>query len=134
MAGRSSRVIARIFSTYSTEYAELTWEWIMRADGQACYRLRELRGRREHNPWQPVIRLGGPNLRALAADPASAEAWLAGLAVERGHRVNGYRDHGGGADGRHGRRLPADAKQSVICLRRTAPPHRRPGKPCLTRH
>jgi hypothetical protein len=42
MAGGSSRVIARIFSTYSTEYASLTWEWAIRADGRVRYRLTEL--------------------------------------------------------------------------------------------
>jgi len=50
MAGSSSRVIARIFSTYTSEYASLTWEWILRADGQVCYRLTELRDRRDRNP------------------------------------------------------------------------------------
>ena len=101
-AGRSSRVIARVFSTYSTEYAELTWEWIIRSDGQACYRLHRLRGKREHNPWQPAIQVDGADLRAFSADRASAEAWLAGLALERGHRVAGYRDRDDGADGRRG--------------------------------
>jgi hypothetical protein len=100
MAGRSSRVIARIFSTYSTEWAELTWEWIIRPDGQVCYRLRELRGRREHNPWHLVMRLDGTDVRAFTTDKDGAESWLASLAQERGHRV----DHGGDADGRHGRR------------------------------
>jgi hypothetical protein len=103
MAGRSSRVIARTFSTYSTEFAELRWEWVIQADGQVRYRLRELRGRREHNPWRLVIRLDGTDLRAFAADTASAESWLAGLALERGHRVDGYGDHGGGANGGRGR-------------------------------
>ncbi|HUL25173.1 MAG TPA: hypothetical protein VLW44_05315 [Streptosporangiaceae bacterium] len=98
MAGRSSRVIARIFSTYGTEWAELTWEWVIRVDGQVCYRLTELRGRRERNPWQPVTQINGADLRDLAANPASGESWLADLALERGHRV----DRGGGADGRHG--------------------------------
>ena len=79
IGGRSPRVIARIFSTYSTEFAELTWEWIIRVDGQACYRLRELRGRRERNPWRPVTRLDGADLRAFAADTASqASAWSGG--------------------------------------------------------
>jgi hypothetical protein len=102
MAGGPSRVIARITSTHSSGYAELTWEWIIRSDGQACYRLRKLRGRRERNPWQPVARLDGDDLRAFAADTRSAEAWLAGLALERGHHVAGYRDPAGGADDRRG--------------------------------
>jgi hypothetical protein len=104
MARRSSQVIARVFSTYSTEFAELTWEWVIRADGQVCYRLRELRGKREHNPWHVVMRLDAADLRAFAAGRASTEAWLAGLALERGHHVDGYRDRGDGGDGRRGRR------------------------------
>ena len=104
IGGRSPRVIARIFSTYGTEFAELTWEWIIRVDGQACYRLRELRGRRERNPWRPVTRLDGADLRAFVADTASAEAWLAGLAVERGHDVVSPPDRGGGPGDRGGRR------------------------------
>jgi hypothetical protein len=94
MAGGSSRVAARIFSTHDSEYASLTWEWIIRADGQVCYRLTELRGRRERNPWQSVTRLSRADLRAFTENTASAEAWLASLARERGHLVNGYR--GGG--------------------------------------
>jgi hypothetical protein len=91
MAGRwsSSRVIARIFSTRDSEYASLTWEWIIRSDGQVCYRLREVQGKRERNPWQPLSRLDGANLHAFAADTAGAKTWLAGLARERGHHVAG---------------------------------------------
>jgi hypothetical protein len=87
MVGASSRVVARIFSTYETEFASLTWEWVIRADGQVCYRLTELRGRRERNPWRPVTQINGTDLHAFRQDRASAEAWLAGLALERGHHV-----------------------------------------------
>ena len=99
MAGGSSRVLARIFSTHSNEFASLTWEWIIRADGQVCYRLTELRGRRERNPWRSVTRLSGVDLRSFSQNAVSAEAWLAGLALERGHHVDGHR-----ADGDHERR------------------------------
>ena len=92
MAGGSSRVIARIFSTYTSEYASLTWEWILRADGQVCYRLTELRDRRERNPWRPVTQISGAYLHAFITGTASAEPWLAGLAIQRGHQVDGYRD------------------------------------------
>ena len=89
MAGPSSRVVAGIFSTHDNEYASLTWEWVIRADGQVCYRLTELRGRRERNPWRSVTRVNGADLRAFSLDPADAEAWLASLARERGHYVQG---------------------------------------------
>jgi len=92
MAGASSRVIARIFSTYSTEYASLTWEWAIRADGQVRYRLRELQNKRERNPWRSVASVSDVDLRAFSQDKAMAEAWLAACALERGHHVDGYRD------------------------------------------
>ncbi len=101
MAAGSSRVIARIFSTYDSEYASLTWEWILRADGQVCYRLAQLGGRREHNLWRPVAQVSGADLYAFIHGTASAEPWLAGLALDRGHHVDGYRDR---ADGAHERR------------------------------
>jgi len=93
MARGSSRATARILSTYRTEWASLTWEWIIQADGQVCYRLTQLRGRRDRNPWPSVTQLSGADLRALIYGTASGEAWLAGLALERGHHVDGYHDH-----------------------------------------
>ena len=97
MAGGSSRVIARILSTYDTEWASLTWEWILRADGEVCYRLAQLRGRRDRNPWRSVTQFTGTDLDALIRGIASGEARLVGLALERGHHVDGYRDRAGGA-------------------------------------
>jgi hypothetical protein len=91
MAAGSSRVVARILSTHDGEFVSLTWEWIIRTDGQVCYRLTELRGRRERNPWRSVTRLGGADLRTFSRDTARAEAWLASLARERGHNVGGQR-------------------------------------------
>jgi hypothetical protein len=90
--GGSSRVIARILSTYDTEWASLTWEWILRADGQVCYRLAQLRGRRDRNSWQSVTQFSGIDLDALTRGIASGEARLAHLALERGHHVDSYRE------------------------------------------
>jgi hypothetical protein len=97
MARDSSRVIARIFSTHNSEYASLTWEWIIRADGQVQYRLTHLRGRPERNPWISATRLSSTDLRAFREDRASAEAWLASLTLQRGHEVAGYPDSSTGA-------------------------------------
>jgi hypothetical protein len=94
MAGGSPRVLARIFSTHNGEYASLTWEWILRADGQVCYRLTRLRGKRERNPWQPVTQVSGAHLLAFTHGTASAEPWLAGVALKFGHQVDGYHDGG----------------------------------------
>jgi hypothetical protein len=103
MAGGSSRVIARIFCTYSTEQASLTWEWAVRADGQVRYRLRELESRRERNPWRSVNSVSDADLRAFSQAKARAGAWLAARALERGHHVDGYHDRTGDAHQRRKR-------------------------------
>jgi hypothetical protein len=102
MAGGSSRVIAWIFCTYSTEYASLIWEWAVRADGQVRCRLRELESRRERNPWRSVNGVSDADLRAFSLDKARAEAWLAARALERGHHVDGC--HGRTGDAHQWRR------------------------------
>jgi hypothetical protein len=103
MAGGPSRVLARIFSTNDGGYASLTWEWILRADGQVCYRLTQLRGKRERNPWQPVTEISGAHLLAFTRGTASAEPWLADLALRSGHHVDGYGDRGDSAHERRDR-------------------------------
>jgi hypothetical protein len=102
MAGGSSRVIARISSTYSTEYASLTWDRAVWADGQVRYRLRELESRRERNPWRSVNSVSDADLRAFSQAKARAGAWLAARALERGHHVDGY--HGRTGDAHQWRR------------------------------
>jgi hypothetical protein len=67
------------------------------ADGQVCYRLTRLRGRRENNPWQSVTQFGGSDLHAFHNNRTSAEAWLAHLALARGHHVDSYGDRPDGA-------------------------------------
>ena len=42
----------------------MSWEWIMCADGQVFYRLTEVNGQRERNPWTLATRLPAPSLRA----------------------------------------------------------------------
>jgi hypothetical protein len=97
MAGGSSRVIARIFSTYSTGYPSLSWEWAIRADGLVRYRLRELESRRERNPWRSATSVSDAGLRAFSQGKAGAEAWLAARALVRGHHVDGCHDRTGDA-------------------------------------
>jgi hypothetical protein len=87
MPGDRSRVIARIFSSHNSEYASLTWEWVIRADGQVQYRLSRVRGKPERNPWMSATQLTSTDLRAFHLDAQRAEAWLARLALQRGHHV-----------------------------------------------
>jgi hypothetical protein len=68
MAGGSSRVLALIFSTHSNEFASLTLEWIIRADGKVCYRL-------ARRPLPSVTFRGAPDA-SLFNPSASAPANL----------------------------------------------------------
>ena len=51
MALLSPKVIAQVSSRSEGKLGATSWEWIMRADGQVFYRLTEVNGRRERNPW-----------------------------------------------------------------------------------
>src|SRR5258708_33829510 len=47
MALLSPKVIAQVNARSTGEVGVMSWEWILRADGQVCYRLTEVNGRRE---------------------------------------------------------------------------------------
>ncbi len=83
-------MIARIFTNHNSEYVSLRWEWVIRADGQVQYRLSRVGGRPERNPWMRATQLSSTDLRAFQADGQRAEGWLASLARQRGHYVDGY--------------------------------------------
>ncbi len=88
MARMSANVIARIHTT-SDGLAELSWEWILRVDGQVLRRLTAVGGRRERNPWMDVVQLSGGDLQALQWDhPRARVATLESLARQRGHQRN----------------------------------------------
>jgi hypothetical protein len=55
------RIIARIRTACSGDYGTLTWEWVLRANGTVSYRLSEVAGRSESNPWTPVTQLTRPS-------------------------------------------------------------------------
>jgi len=82
-------VIAKLGSSRGGEFAALSWEWVMRSDGQVSYRLAAVDGHREHNPWMDVIRLPATESRLLRQDRALATSRLAELARQRGHEVDG---------------------------------------------
>lgn len=83
-----AKVIARVISRTSSNLGELTWEWVLRADGQVSYRLAAVDGHREHNPWMDVTRLPATESRLLRHDRALAVSRLAELARQRGHEVD----------------------------------------------
>jgi hypothetical protein len=81
------KVIARLVSVSDGDPAELSWEWILRADGQVYCRLTGIDGRWERKPWTPVTRLPAAEMPTLRGTPARAVALLGELARERGHQA-----------------------------------------------
>jgi hypothetical protein len=87
MALISPKVIAQVSCRSASELAAMSWEWVMRADGQVLYRLTRVDGRRERNPWTFVTRLPTAQLQSFRADKAKATALLNSLAREHGQRA-----------------------------------------------
>lgn len=85
MALLPPKVIAQISCDSTSELAAMSWEWVMRADGQVLYRLARVDGRRERNPWTFVTQLPAGQLQSLRKDRPGAEAILTGLARQHGH-------------------------------------------------
>ena len=82
-----AKVIARVISRTSSNLGELTWEWVLRADGQVSYRLTAIAGRPERNPLARAAQLPATQLQAVRSDQARAQALLTGLARHRGHQA-----------------------------------------------
>ncbi len=87
MALISPKVIAQVSCKSATNLAVMSWEWVMRSDGQVLYRLTNVDGRRERNPWTFVTQLPAAQLQSFRADKARAAAMLDALAREHGHRA-----------------------------------------------
>jgi len=86
MALLPPKVIAQVSSRSSSELAAMSWEWIMRADGQVFYRLTKVDGRRERNPWTLATRLPPAELEALRSDKTRATEVLDVIARQHGHK------------------------------------------------
>ncbi len=86
MALLSPKVIAQVSSRSASELAVMSWEWVMRADGQVFYRLTRVDGRRERNPWTLAIRLPAAELEAIRGDKTRAAEVLDIIARQHGHR------------------------------------------------
>ena len=67
----------------------LSWEWVLRANGQVAYRLATVDGRAERNPWTPVTQLAAADLHSVREDRARAADLLAELARQHGHEADG---------------------------------------------
>jgi hypothetical protein len=86
MALLSPKVIAQVSSRSDGKLGTTSWEWIMRADGQVLYRLTEVNGRRERNPWTPVTRLPVAELEAIRGGRIKATEVLEVIVRQHGHR------------------------------------------------
>ena len=86
MALLSPKVIAQVSTRSAGKLGATSWDWIMRADGQVLYRLTEVNGRRERNPWNPVTRLPAAGLEAIRDDKTKATEVLNVIVRQHGHR------------------------------------------------
>jgi hypothetical protein len=87
MALMAPRVIAKVSSNSASALAVMSWEWIMRADGQVSYRLTKVDGRWERNPWRLVTQLAAADLQALLGDRSKARSVLDDLVRQHGHKI-----------------------------------------------
>ena len=86
MALLSPKVIAQVSVQSAHKLGVMSWEWIMRADGQVLYRLTEVNGRPERNPWNPVTRLPVAELQVIRGDKTKATEVLDVIVRQHGHR------------------------------------------------
>lgn len=86
MALLSPKVIAQVSGRSADKLGVMSWEWIMRADGQVFYRLSKVNGRRERNPWTLATRLPPAELEAIRGDKTKAAEVLDVIVRQHGHR------------------------------------------------
>jgi hypothetical protein len=106
MALLSPKVIAQVSGRSAGKLGEMSWEWIMRADGQVFYRLTEVNGRRERNPWTLATRLPAAELQAIRGGKTKATEVLDVIVRQHGHRAE--------SGARRENRLPG---ASTVCIR-----------------
>jgi hypothetical protein len=87
MALLSPKVIAQVSGHSDGKLGEMSWEWVMRADGQVFYRLTEVNGRRERNPWTLATRLPAAELEAIRVGKSEATKVLDVIVRHHGHRA-----------------------------------------------
>ena len=85
MARLTAREIGQIESTYTSDLGQLTWAWVLKADGRVLYRLSHINGRPERNYWRMVYQLSATERWEVGNDSGQAADLLARLAGGRGH-------------------------------------------------
>jgi hypothetical protein len=86
MALLSPKVIAQVNVRSTGQVGVMSWEWILRADGQVLYRLAKVDGRRERNAWTPATQLSAAEIDALRGNQAKATAALDAIVRRHGYR------------------------------------------------
>ena len=79
------REIGHIETSYTSALGQLSWTWVVRADGTVMYRLSQVDGRAERNDWQLVCRLTSTERRSIGTDTDRANDLLVRVARQRGH-------------------------------------------------
>lgn len=86
MALFTPKVIAQVSVRSADDLASTSWEWILRADGAVLYRLTQVNGRPERNPWTVSTRLPANELEAIRRDKTRAAEVLDAIVRGHGHR------------------------------------------------
>jgi hypothetical protein len=86
MAFLPPKVIAQVTAHSDGKLGAMSWEWIMRADGQVSYRLAAVDGRRERNPWIPATKLPAAELMAIREGRSRAADVLNVIVRQHGNR------------------------------------------------
>jgi hypothetical protein len=81
------KVIAQVSCRSNGALAAMSWEWVLRADGQVLYRLTRVDGRRERNSWTLVTQLNPAQLQSFRKDRDQAAAMLDNFARQHGHKA-----------------------------------------------
>jgi len=87
MALLSPKVIAQVSARSAGKLGEMSWEWIMRTDGEVLYRLTAVNGRRERNPWTLATRLPPAGMEAIRGNKAKATEALNVIVRQHGHNA-----------------------------------------------
>ena len=87
MALLSPKVIAQVSGRSAGALGAMSWEWIMRADGQVFYRLTKVNGRRERNPWTLATQLPATEMEAIRRGKTNPTEVLDVIVQRHGHRA-----------------------------------------------
>ena len=92
MALIPAKIIARLRGTCTSDVAELSYDWAMRADGQVVRRMTAVNGHRQRYPWQRVTQVPAAQRPIVRTNHTYARAMLAEIARHSGHDVTELSD------------------------------------------